>query len=121
MVCSLIFRIILIIFILPNMRGYKILLPTKKLTNLNEQVLRKKLSCETSLKQKFRKISRIQFWLHLKSEYNILSNKALKVLLPFATSYSCETGISALATIKSKYHARLVVEKSNIINHTEIS
>ena len=35
----------------------------------------------------------------------------MQVLLPFVTSYLCETGFSALAAMKSKYRARLVVEK----------
>ena len=69
------------------------------------------LSCDTSLKQKFQNVSLIQFWLDIKSEYNVLTNKALKVLLPFATSYLCKTDFSALAAIKSKYRVRLVVEK----------
>ncbi|XP_071040035.1 zinc finger BED domain-containing protein 5-like [Parasteatoda tepidariorum] len=68
-------------------------------------------SCDTTLKHKFQTVSMVQFWLSLHTEYNTLSNKALKVLLPFATSYLCETGFSALAAMKSKYRARLVVEK----------
>ncbi|KAG8231588.1 hypothetical protein J437_LFUL012280, partial [Ladona fulva] len=63
------------------------------------------LSCDTTLKHKFQTVSLVQFWLNLHTEYNTLSNKALKVLLPFATSYLCETGFSALAAMKSKYRA----------------
>ena len=44
------------------------------------------------------------------SEYPDLYDKALLILLPFATSYLCETGFSALTTIKSKHRARLSVE-----------
>lgn len=69
------------------------------------------LSCDTTLKHKFQTVSLVQFWLNLHTDYNTLSTKALKVLLPFATSYLCETGFSALAAMKSKYRARLVVEK----------
>ena len=54
---------------------------------------------------------RFNFGLNLNSEYNNLSNKALKALLSFATSHLCETGFSALAAMKSKYRARLFVEK----------
>ena len=61
------------------------------------------LSCDTTLKLKCQTVSLVQFWLKLHTEYNTLSNKALKVLLLFATSY--------LAAMKSKYRARLVVEK----------
>lgn len=69
------------------------------------------LSCDSSLKQKFKSETLVQFWLNQREEYNILSGKAIQILLPFATSYLCETGFSALAAIKSKYRARLVVEK----------
>ena len=69
------------------------------------------LSCDTALKQRFQNVSLVQFWLNLNSEYNALSSKALKILLPFATSYLCETGFSALAAMKSKYRARLIVKK----------
>ena len=69
------------------------------------------LSCDTALKQRFQNVSLVQFWLNLNSEYNALSSKALKVLLPFATSYLCKTGFSALAAMKSKYRARLIAEK----------
>ena len=69
-------------------------------------------SCDTTaLKQRFQNVSLVQFWLNLNSEYNALSRKALKALLPFATSYLCEIRFSALAAMKSKYRARLIVEK----------
>ena len=58
-----------------------------------------KLSCDNSLKQRFQNVSLVQFWLNLNLEYNNLSNKALKVLLPFAASYLCETGFSELAAM----------------------
>ena len=41
--------------------------------------------------------------MNLHTEYSSLSNKALKVLLPFATSYLCKTEFSDLAAMKSKY------------------
>ena len=52
-------------------------LTSKKKENMIE------LSCETSLKQNFQNASLIQFSLDIKSEYDVLSNKTLKVLLPF--------------------------------------
>ena len=46
----------------------------------------------------------------MRSEYPELFDKALRFILPFATSYLCETGFSALTTIKTKNRARLSVE-----------
>lgn len=40
-----------------------------------------------------------------------MSQKAVKILIPFATTYLCETGFSALAAIKSKYRSRLNIAK----------
>ena len=51
-----------------------------------------------------------KFWIEMRSEYPELYDKALRILLPFATSYLCETGFSALTTMKTKHRARLVVE-----------
>ena len=69
------------------------------------------LLCDSSLKQKFQNESLIQFWMNLSGEYEALYCKAMQVLLPFVTSYLCETGFSAMTAMKIKYRARLVVEK----------
>ena len=69
------------------------------------------ISCDTSLKQKFETEPLHQLWLQMTEEYKSLSSKAALVFLPFVTSYLCETGFSALAALKSKYRARLAVEK----------
>lgn len=69
------------------------------------------LSCDTSLKKIFQSETIFQFWLNRREEYKILSDKAINILLPFVTSYLCETGFSALAAMKPKYRARLAIEK----------
>ncbi|KAI7804398.1 putative zinc finger BED domain-containing protein 5-like [Triplophysa rosa] len=43
------------------------------------------------------------FWIALHAEYPALADRALKTLLPFSTTYLCESGFSALAHIKNKY------------------
>jgi hypothetical protein len=43
-------------------------------------------------------------------EYPDLSKKAINILLPFATSYLCETGFSGVAALKTKYHSMLNIE-----------
>ena len=40
-----------------------------------------------------------------------MGRKALCVLVPFATSYLCEYGFSALAVIKSKYCNKIDTER----------
>lgn len=49
--------------------------------------------------------------MNLSREYESLYYKTVQVLVPFVMFYLCETGFSALATMKTKYRAKLVVEK----------
>jgi hypothetical protein len=37
--------------------------------------------------------------------------KAMRIFIPFATSYLCEAGFSAVAVIKSKYRSKINVEQ----------
>ena len=42
------------------------------------------------------------FWASQMETYPVLAKKALDVLMPFTTTYLCETGFSCLLHIKSK-------------------
>ncbi|XP_025415092.1 protein FAM200A-like [Sipha flava] len=44
------------------------------------------ISSDSSLRMKFSSFSLLEFWSSIKDEYSEISNKALRVLLPFATS-----------------------------------
>ena len=50
------------------------------------------------------------FWIALQAEHPALGNRAVKTLMPFATTYLCESGFSALTSMKTKYRHRLCVE-----------
>ena len=54
------------------------------------------LSCDTALKLIFSQMHLTHFWTIVYLEYTDLSTKALMFLMPFATTYLCETGFSAL-------------------------
>ncbi|VVC33157.1 Hypothetical protein CINCED_3A012045 [Cinara cedri] len=69
------------------------------------------LSCDNSLKAKFCRTDFIQFWISIKDEYSLLSDKAQRILIPFSTFNLCEAGFSAVAVIKSKYRSKINVEK----------
>lgn len=69
------------------------------------------LSCDSSLKLQYNKDKLLEFWISVSDEYRTISTAALRVLLPFATSYLCETGFSAVAVIKNKYRSKINVEK----------
>lgn len=49
-----------------------------------------------------------EFWLSIKKPYPALSLKVVRILVPFASSWFCEFGFSALTEIKSKKRERLL-------------
>lgn len=69
------------------------------------------ISTDLSLKSKFQSQSLFEFWNGIDNEFPLLSKKALRAVIPFASSYLCECGFSAVAVIKSKYRAKLNIEK----------
>ncbi|XP_075048007.1 zinc finger BED domain-containing protein 5-like [Mixophyes fleayi] len=69
------------------------------------------LSCDKSLKVKFSSMGLEEFWISIKDEYPMISTKAQRILVPFATTYLCEAGFSAVAVIKSKYRSKINVEQ----------
>jgi hypothetical protein len=50
------------------------------------------------------------FWLFVEDDYPSLSDRAVKVLLPFVTTYLGGNEFSAVAVMK-KYQSRLIIEK----------
>lgn len=83
-----------------------------ELTDLNgrEEEELAELSCDRGLQLQFQQKSLSSFWLSVESEYPMISRKAVNTLLPFATSYLCETAFSALASMKTKHRSQLQVE-----------
>ncbi|KAJ1199130.1 hypothetical protein NDU88_002968 [Pleurodeles waltl] len=69
------------------------------------------ISSDSTLKVQFQSLSLLEFWCQTQDEYPVISKIALRVLIPFATSYLCEAGFSAVAVIKSKYRAKIHLEK----------
>jgi hypothetical protein len=66
------------------------------------------ISNDRTLKLKHSQEDLNKFWIGNKQEYPKLSEKAVKILLLFSTTYLCELGFSALATIKSTKRERLL-------------
>ena len=69
------------------------------------------LTCDSSLKRKFNLVNLTNLWISLNDEYPALTKKALRILVPFATSYLCEAGFSAMAVIRTKCRSRIDVER----------
>ena len=51
-----------------------------------------------------------QFWSSMLTSYPKLSTEALRVIVPFASTYLCESGFSPLMHIKSKARNQLDLE-----------
>ena len=71
------------------------------------------LTYDNSLKRKFYLVNLTNFWISVNDEYPALTKKALRMIIPFASSYLCEPGFFAMAVIRSKYtcKSRIIVER----------
>ena len=69
------------------------------------------LSSDLTLKSLYNLNLLISFWVKARSEFPLVGCKALRVLVPFATSYLCKTGFSAVAVIKLKYRNKIEIER----------
>jgi hypothetical protein len=65
------------------------------------------ISTNSALKIQSKENSLANFWLHVRTDYPELSYKALKVLIPFPTTYLCENVFSVLMYLQNKYRNRL--------------
>jgi hypothetical protein len=72
--------------------------------NLNE------LFSDKNLTTKFGSMEISEFWISVKEEYLPPSAKTHRILISFAASYLCEARVSAVAVVKSKYHAKINME-----------
>lgn len=70
------------------------------------------LSSDSSLKTKFLELSKSHFWLYVKNEYPLLSEKAMKILIQFSTTYLCEKTFSSVTVIKTRYRSQLEISKA---------
>ncbi|XP_076037475.1 zinc finger BED domain-containing protein 5-like [Oratosquilla oratoria] len=68
------------------------------------------ISNDGGMKIKFSALPLPEFWIYSRTEYHALAEKALKYILPFATTYLCEKGFSTLTILKTKHRARLQVD-----------
>lgn len=75
---------------------------------LEEQLI--DIQNDKTLEYNFKKETLSVFWTKIHKEKDVLGSQALKVLLPFPTTYLCEAGFSALTVVKTKYRNRLAPE-----------
>ena len=61
------------------------------------------ISSDLTLKSLYNLNLLISFWVKARSEFPLVGCKALRVPVPFATSYLCKADFCAATIIKSKY------------------
>jgi len=67
----------------------------------NEELI--DLVTDVSLQANFMKEELADFWLRRRATHSLLSDLALKFIMPFVTSYLCEQGFSSMLYVKNKY------------------
>ncbi|CAK1551071.1 unnamed protein product [Leptosia nina] len=93
-------------------------LPTGMSTKASEELI--DLSEDSSQKNSFNRKPLTKFWLSVAGSYPCLFDEAMKVLLPFTTSYLCEAGFSNMVSIKTKYQNKLDLSNSLRLKVTKV-
>jgi hypothetical protein len=65
------------------------------------------LQSKALLKQGFSNQNLDEFWCFQIAAYPVLAKRALSALIPFSTTYLCESGFSRLVSVKTKARNRL--------------
>ena len=72
------------------------------LLTLPEQEELTELRDDRGLRLRFSNLPLESFWLKTSNEFSNLAYRAILILLPFSTSYLCESSFSAMIAIKDK-------------------
>ncbi|XP_003368146.1 zinc finger protein [Trichinella spiralis] len=76
--------------------------------DLQEEAI--ELQFNSLAKDSFESMPLENFWVKLQAEYPKISSQSLRILVPFSSTYLCETGFSALMTLNTQHRNRLNVE-----------
>ena len=76
------------------------------------------VTSDSTMRLQFQSKTLAAFWIGAEKDYPLLGKRALTILLPFATSYLCEVGSSAVASIKTKHRSKLDIENELIVDTT---
>ncbi|XP_073711553.1 zinc finger MYM-type protein 6-like [Misgurnus anguillicaudatus] len=79
------------------------------------------LSTDSTHKHMYETRPLTQFWIFCQKTFPQLAKKAMMSLLPFATTYLCESAFSSLSYLKSKYRSKLQPESDMMLCLTSIS
>ena len=77
-----------------------------------EQLL--ELSMDRSLQLKHNEMDLDTFWISVRHEYPDLFQQVILILLPFVTTYLCESAFSSLTSIKNKHRSKLQIVEEEL-------
>nr|XP_006005906.1 PREDICTED: zinc finger BED domain-containing protein 5-like [Latimeria chalumnae] len=80
--------------------------------SIKEQESLLDISTDGGLKIESQQKQLAEFWIQMRAKFPELSDRAVEVLIPFATTYLCESGFLSLTGMKSKYRQHLCVENN---------
>ncbi|XP_003369910.1 zinc finger protein [Trichinella spiralis] len=75
--------------------------------DLQEEAI--ELQFNSLAKDSFESMPLENFWVKLQAEYPKISSQSLRILVPFSSTYLCETGFSALMTLNTQHRNRLTL------------
>ena len=79
--------------------------------NRSEEEELSQLAKDHTLESLHQRLPLSKFWLNLQPEYPNMSDRAVRYLVLFSTTYSCEQSFSSLSVIKTKHRNPLDVQK----------
>uniref|UniRef100_A0A8C1JTI0 BED-type domain-containing protein n=1 Tax=Cyprinus carpio TaxID=7962 RepID=A0A8C1JTI0_CYPCA len=79
------------------------------------------ISPDASLKAHFSEVPLESFCSEIAEEHPVCHTAAMKVLIPFSTTYLCEAGLSTMTALKTKYRARLTLVDDMCLALSKIS
>lgn len=76
--------------------------------SLQEEAI--ELKNDTKAKDEFKVMDIQEFWVNYLQIYPNVATQALRIIMPFSSTYLCESGFSSLTLIKTKQRCQLEVE-----------
>ena len=88
--------------------------------NRSEEEELSQLAKDHTLESLHQRLPLSKFWLNLQPEYPNLSDRAVRYLVLFSTTYLCEQSFSSLSVTKTKHRNRLDVQNGSRLSETTL-
>jgi hypothetical protein len=79
-----------------------------------------KLKNDTESRRLFKNKSHVQFWCLTRTEYPRIADRAIKMIMPFPSTYVCESSFSTMSVMKTKARNRLDISSDMRVALTSV-